>query len=312
MKPRILVIIDVPGWSLDRTAVNVMERLRNLYCFEKAYNSNAAAALGRKNYDLVYITYERQFQDAGITAPVPRPALIGVRCHVKWDGGAGLPPAPEFLQHLNSFDALHVPSLILHNIFKDRHPAVFHTPHGVDETVFHPKKGEPFASPRGTLVLGWAGSRSNHPGKRGIEDFIIPAVTGLGGVTLKFAAREDRWRTQEEMAEFYSSLDAYICASRTEGGPHPLLEASACGIPVISTMVGIAPELITHGDNGMLIERTVDALQQAVVFLRDNKEQRLHMGRRSREVIEKGWTWDKQALKYVPFFNYGLEKGRVH
>lgn len=309
MKPRILVIVDVPGWSLDRTAGNVMARLKDVYCFEKACNKNAAEALFRKNYDLVYITYERQFHDAGITAGVPRPAVIGVRCHVKWDGGKDLPPSREFLDYLNTFDALHVPSLILHDIFQDKHPAVFHTPHGVDEAVFHQRSGGPYSSPEGMLVLGWAGSRSNHPGKRGIEDFIIPAVAGLEGVTLKFAAREEQWRTQEEMVEFYGSLDAYVCASRTEGGPHPLLEASACGLPVISTGVGIAPELIAHGDNGMLVERTVDALRQAVIILRDNRELRLHMGRRSREVIEKGWTWDKQALKYIPFFNYGLEKG---
>lgn len=309
MKPRILIIVDVPGWSLERTADNVMARLGYLYRFEKAFNKNAVEAMSKGNYDLVYITYERQFQDAGIDIAIPGPAVIGVRCHCKWDGGKGLPPSREFINYLNTFKALHVPSLILHDIFKDKHRAVFHTPHGVDENIFYPRTGVPFSSPEGKLVLGWAGSRTNHPGKRGIDDFILPALQGLEGITLHVAAREDTWRTQHEMVPFYQGLDAYICASRTEGGPHPLLEASACGVPVISTRVGLAPELIMDNENGILVERTIDAIREAVVRLRDNRELRLRMGKRARQTIEERWTWDRQAVNYVPFFNYGLEKG---
>jgi len=62
------------------------------------------------------------------------------------------------------------------------------------------------------------------------------------------------------MVDFYRSLDAYICTSRTEGGPHPILEASSCGIPVISTPVGIAPELIEDKINGLLIKRNIDSI----------------------------------------------------
>jgi len=308
MNPRILVIVDVPGWSLERTADNVMERLGDCFTFAKAFNKTAEAALARKDYDLVYITYERQFQDAGITAVVPDPAVIGVRCHSKWDGGAGLPPSAEFLAYLNGFRAIHVPSLILHDIFKDKHPAVFYTPHGVDERIFHPRQGARNASPRGKLVLGWAGSKTNHPGKRGLDDLLIPALQGLDGVTLRLAAREDRWRTQEEMVEFHQGLDAYVCTSRAEGGPHPLLEASACGIPLISTRVGMAPQLILQHENGMLIDRTISELREAILLLRDDRDLRMKMGVRAREIVECAWTWDRQAPNYIPFFNYALGK----
>jgi len=311
MKPRILVIVDIPGWSLDRTADNVMKRLGGLFAFEKAYNSTAVRALEQKNYDLVYITYERQFQDAGIDVELPRPAVIGIRSHFKWDGGRGLPPADAFLAYLSTFDALHLPSLMLRDIFTSHHPAVFHTPHGVDEQIFCPVKHNSFSSPGGRLIVGWAGSRTNHPGKRGIEDFILPAVENLSGITLRFAAREERWRTQEEMVFFYRGLDCLICASRTEGGPHPVLEASACGVPVISTGVGIAPELIKDGENGLLVERTIDAIRRAIVLLRDDADMRRRMGRRARQVVEEGWTWDIQAKKYIPFFERERNEGSL-
>ena len=305
MKPRILVIADVPGWALERTADNVMRRLSGRYDFRKAFNRTASEELARRDYDLVYICYERQFQDAGITAQVPLPAVIGVRCHSKWDGGVGDPPSAEFLGYLNYFTALHVPSKILCAIFLPHHPAVFHTPHGVDEQIFIPRRNR-LHSAAGALVLGWAGSRSNHPGKRGLDDFLIPAITGLPGVELRLAAREDTWRSQQEMVEFYQGLDACICTSRVEGGPHSLLEACACGVPVISTRVGLAPELIQNGVNGLLIDRTVEAIREAVLRLRDARDERIEMGRRARAVIEQGWTWDRQAPGYIPFFDHGL------
>jgi len=307
MKPRILVIVDVPGWALESTADNVMCRLAHRYSFIKAFNSNAVEALRRRDFDLVYICYERQFQDAGLDINVPRPRVIGVRCHSKWDAGTGQPPSGEFISHLRGFNAVHVPSRILFDIFSPVHPAVFHTPHGVDETVFAPARNS-VHSPDGKLVLGWAGSRANHPGKRGLDELLIPAVRDLPGVELRLAAREETWRTQGEMVDFYRGLDACICTSRVEGGPHSLLEASACGVPVISTRVGLAPELIRHGDNGLLIERSIQAIREAVTFLRDRRDLRSVMGAQARTVIEQGWTWDRQAPRYMPFFDCGLAK----
>ncbi len=216
-------------------------------------------------------------------------------------------PPEEMLVCLNRFEAVNVPSLILFDIFKDKHPALFYTPHGVDERVFSPKKNLKKAVCGGSLVVGWAGSRQNHPGKRGLSDYIIPALQGLSGVSLKLAAREDRWRSQEEMAEFYQGIDVYLCASRTEGGPHPLLEAAASGVPLISTRVGIAPELIRNLHNGILVQRSVEEIRQAVLLLRDNPDLRINMGRNARQVVEQDWTWDIQAQKYIPFFNNVLQ-----
>ena len=42
-----------------------------------------------------------------------------------------------------------------------------------------------------------------------------------------------------DMPEWYSHIDVLICASESEGTPNPVLEALACGVPVISTHVGI-------------------------------------------------------------------------
>ncbi len=310
MKPNILVIVDVPGWALERTADNVTRRLAHRYRFEKVCNRDAANRVAGGGFDLLYLAYWKQLIDAGLRIELPRPCISGIRSHFKWDGGRGLPPSPETIAVLQQYDALNVPSRILFDIFRDRHPALFHTPHGVDADLFRPRPPGPQISPAGELVLGWAGSRDNHPGKRGLDDFLQPALKGLAGVSLRTAAREDRWRSAAEMVEWYQGLDAYICCSRTEGGPHPLLEAAACGIPVISTRVGLAPELIEDGVNGLLVEREVAAIRAAIVRLRDQRGLRAEMGRNARRVIEESWTWDHQARHYIPFFERGLQRLR--
>lgn len=57
-----------------------------------------------------------------------------------------------------------------------------------------------------------------------------------------------------EMPTLYHALDAYIVSSRQEGGPKAVLESMASGVPIISTRVGQAPQLIRHGDTGWLAE----------------------------------------------------------
>jgi hypothetical protein len=46
----------------------------------------------------------------------------------------------------------------------------------------------------------------------------------------------------DTMHKFYESIDLLICTSLTEGGPLPVFEAIACGVPVISTDVGLVKE----------------------------------------------------------------------
>jgi glycosyltransferase involved in cell wall biosynthesis len=57
-----------------------------------------------------------------------------------------------------------------------------------------------------------------------------------------------------EVAQLYQALDVYLVASRQEGGPKAVLESMASGIPLVTTRVGQAMDLVRHGQNGWLAE----------------------------------------------------------
>jgi glycosyltransferase involved in cell wall biosynthesis len=59
---------------------------------------------------------------------------------------------------------------------------------------------------------------------------------------------------RDELAKLYHPLDLYLVTSREEGGPMALMESMASGVPVVSTRVGMAPDLIEDGVSGALVD----------------------------------------------------------
>jgi len=66
----------------------------------------------------------------------------------------------------------------------------------------------------------------------------------------------------DDAAEYYKALDLYLVTSREEGGPKSILESLASGVPLVSTKTGMAPDIITDGENGFLCN--VDDVDQIV------------------------------------------------
>ena len=65
----------------------------------------------------------------------------------------------------------------------------------------------------------------------------------------------------DALPEAYAAIDLCLVASRDEGGPRAVLEAMATGVPLVSTRVGQAADLVRDGENGWLVEvEDVEAL----------------------------------------------------
>jgi len=63
------------------------------------------------------------------------------------------------------------------------------------------------------------------------------------------------------VAEVYPAIDLCLVASRDEGGPRAVLESMATRVPLVTTKVGQAADLVRHGENGWMVEpEDVDGL----------------------------------------------------
>lgn len=74
---------------------------------------------------------------------------------------------------------------------------------------------------------------------------------------------------QSELRDYYGAADVLLLASEREGWPNVLLEAMACGTPVIAAEVGGTPEIVAAPEAGLLLPtRDADALAAAIEHLR--------------------------------------------
>ena len=59
-----------------------------------------------------------------------------------------------------------------------------------------------------------------------------------------------------DVARMYRAIDLYLVASRQEGGPKSVLESMANGVPLVTTRVGQAMDLVKHGENAWMVNGT--------------------------------------------------------
>jgi len=92
--------------------------------------------------------------------------------------------------------------------------------------------------------------------------------------------------TRADLARAYRALDAYVVASRQEGGPKAALEAMASGVPLVSTRVGQVPEL-AEGAAWLVDVEDAEGLAEGLVRAREGVESTRAEVERGREVAER-------------------------
>jgi glycosyltransferase involved in cell wall biosynthesis len=99
----------------------------------------------------------------------------------------------------------------------------------------------------------------------------------------------------KDLPAYYSLMDVFVHPSLRDGMPNALLEAMACGLPVIATPVGGAVDVIQDGKNGIFVNvNDTNDLAQKILDLLDDPEKRATLGKNARESIAGRFTLEKE------------------
>jgi glycosyltransferase involved in cell wall biosynthesis len=110
--------------------------------------------------------------------------------------------------------------------------------------------------------------------------------------------------TQDRLLSMiYSAADLFISPALQDNLPNTVIESLACGTPVIGFGVGGVPDLVRHGENGLLVEAgDVAGLRRAIGGLLEDEGRRGAMAGRCRAGVLAEHAWDVQVRRYVALY----------
>jgi glycosyltransferase involved in cell wall biosynthesis len=125
---------------------------------------------------------------------------------------------------------------------------------------------------------------------------VIAASLQEGGVT----ARVDLlgWISHDNLSNYLNQLQLLILPSYSEGLPNIMLEAMACGTPVLATPVGAIPDVIIDGKTGFIMENnSPECIAENVIRALNspNLEEIADAGRR---FVEENFTFERTVEKW--------------
>jgi len=199
-------------------------------------------------------------------------------------------------------------------------------PNGVDLSTFHPAHKEQARSALGipveALVVLFAATavRQNtwkdYPTVRaGValtagqlhEREVVFIALGQEGPAERIGSAGVRFvpyqTDPEAVARYYQAADVYVHAARADTFPNTVLEALACGTPVVGTAVGGIPEQIEDGRNGYLVPMgDAPALAERLTRLLSDDGLRRGMGIQATDGARRRFDVSRQADAYLGWY----------
>jgi sugar transferase (PEP-CTERM/EpsH1 system associated) len=117
--------------------------------------------------------------------------------------------------------------------------------------------------------------------------------------------------SRDDIPELLRAMDVFVLPSRAEGVSNTVLEAMACGLPVVATRVGGNAELIEEGRSGALAPAADPAaLAAAVIPYLDDPLRRHEHGRAGRARVERMFSLEAMVAAYTAVYESLLMRGK--
>lgn len=105
--------------------------------------------------------------------------------------------------------------------------------------------------------------------------------------------------------------DLFVLPSLMEGMPNSILEAMAARVPVVATKVGGVPEIVTHMQNGILIEpNSVEQLANAIITVIDDADLRNRLAEAGHKMINERFKWSDTAAQVSQLYEKVMDSHR--
>ena len=340
-KEKIALIVDRPDWAFDHIADQIKKNLNQYYDFKVIYACDienvADIFILSQDCKIVHFFWRGLLSSYDSEWVQNRIFRLGytkeeffskyiknkkisteIYDHLCLDDEEKMVTEKLFARKESILTAYAVSSKKLERIYQEKvelkkRPDAY-LPDGVDLNLFQPNNLSRFDNLNDRLIrVGWVGnSKWSINDLKGINTIIKPAIQELRqegyNIELYTSDREEKMIPHYRMPQFYSKIDCYICASLHEGTPNPVLEAMACGVPVITTNVGVVEECLgTLQKNFIMKERTVKELKEKIIKLLKNREVFKELSNENLENI-KQWDWKIQTENFRKYFEFCLNK----
>jgi len=110
----------------------------------------------------------------------------------------------------------------------------------------------------------------------------------------------------DDPAYIFDSFDAFCLPSyANEGVPQALLQASACGLPIITTAIGGIPDLISHDYNGLVVrEKSSDEIASAIRLMLSDESLRKRLGTAARDHVVQHHSMEAMCAAMLDIYEY--------
>ncbi len=343
MKPiRILLCPDKPNWAFDNIANNIIRFAPDQFQVQKFFIgsaldddiANLLRLITTQNIDIVHFFWRevafRMFQPEAILGAADKLGvdfndvvdIIGTRIFTTSVYDHLFSGGEEFERRANCFfmvDAYSVSSRKLFNIYQSARtipsPDAIITD-GVDLNIFSPR--HPKHTGKGKRSVGWVGNSAwgeklgTDP--KGYNRLFKPAMDILeqknSNIRSHIADRQARHIPFAEMPEYYRGIDLLACTSSIEGTPNPILEAMATGIPVVSTDVGVVPELFgTLQSKYVIRDPTPEKFSNAFSEILNNQDLYQSLSEENLAQI-KDWSWSIRVRPWWGFWQSAVRQAQ--
>ena len=202
---------------------------------------------------------------------------------------------------------------------------------GVDEKLFKPSMEitpEIHNLDKSNLLVGFmahGGVKNPYKGGRFFKDAIVnlkekfPKVYFLeiGGdpddkELPNHVIKANYTKNQKTIVQNYNSIDLLVYPSTADNCPLVVLEAMACGIPIVGFPVGGVPELIEHNKSGLITDDiSTRSLIETCSLLIKSKKLRTHIGFESRKRVLNSFTLKQQSDAYLQVYKHALNRQKT-